>query len=304
MDYEVAVIGAGPGGLVSSLYLRRFLRRTILLSAGPPRASWIPKTHNLFGFRDGVSGVQLLKQLQGQLDDLGIERAVGQYRVSKSRGGFRVQGESGESFTAKKVILATGMTDVQPLVGNLDLLRRRGLLRYCPVCDAFEYRDKKIVVLAQDDHGLKTARFLSRFTDSIQVLWPPSQPLPMRLVKTCMREKVKFTRGILKSVVEPKGKGTGLAITYVDADQTQREMKADACYVALGITVNDFAFRSLKGIERGEGGYLITGSHQEIKKIPGLFAVGDCVEGLAQIATAAGQAAVAATRIHNELRAP
>ncbi len=64
--------------------------------------------------------------------------------------------------------------------------------------------------------------------------------------------------------------------------------------------MNDGAFRDLKGLKRTDEGYLVTGPHQELS-VPGLFAVGDCVEGLAQIGVAAGQAAVAATTIHREL---
>ena len=70
MDYEVAVIGAGPGGLVAALYLKRFLRSTIIASTGAPRASWLPKTHNLIGYRALISGAELRARLNTQIDDL------------------------------------------------------------------------------------------------------------------------------------------------------------------------------------------------------------------------------------------
>ncbi|MBC7692591.1 MAG: FAD-binding protein [Methylotenera sp.] len=55
-DFDCAVIGGGPGGLVSALSLKRFRRKVILLNSGKPRAAWIPKAHNLMGFPGGISG--------------------------------------------------------------------------------------------------------------------------------------------------------------------------------------------------------------------------------------------------------
>lgn len=52
------------------------------------------------------------------------------------------------------------------------------------------------------------------------------------------------------------------------------------------------------GLSRGGG--IVVDAHQQTT-VGGLFAAGDMVEGLDQIAVAAGQAAKAATAIHNLL---
>lgn len=300
-DFDVAIIGAGPGGLTSALYLERFLRSTALISAGPPRASWIPRTHNLLGYRGGISGVELLGRLHRQLDECKaarIERIVGEAQAFKQGQGFRVKGD-GFDLTASKLILATGMKDVEPRIDNLAQLRRRGLLRYCPVCDAFEYRGKKLVVFAQDKHGMKTARFLSRFTKRLVVLWMSPEKAPK---KWLAGTDVTVVRGELAAVNDARLPSMGLTVVYTDETGRERAIKADAAYVALGSVVNDSAYRSFKTLQRNPDGYLQVGSHQELQ-VPGLYAVGDCVEGLAQIAVASGQAAVAATHAHNQLRA-
>lgn len=297
MDFEVAVIGAGPGGLVSALYLRRFMRSTMLASAGSPRASWIPRTHNLMGFRKGIAGAKILSELQAQLDDLGIERAVGECRVYPRGRGFEIEcGE--ETFTAERVILATGMTDTQPAIEGIERLRKAGVLRYCPICDAYEYRDKRILVLAQDSHGLKTASFLSGFSKRVSVLWPTTDKLPARLAREKKWMGAPLIVGTLHSISERDG---GIVATYADENGRERTSDYDACYVALGSTINDSAFRHLKKIKRDEEGSILTNSHQETGH-PGIYAVGDCVRGLAQISVATGHAAIAATHIHNQLR--
>lgn len=302
MDYEVAVIGAGPGGLVAALYLRRFMRSTIVASHGPPRASWIPKTHNLLGYRTGISGAELLARIQAQLDDVGIDRSVGECKVDplpRGRDGFQISCGS-KTYTATRVILATGMADTQPPLPNLERLRRCGLLRYCPVCDAYEYRDKKLLVLAQDAHGLKTAAFLTGFTRRVSVLWPRTEKLPTRLAKERTWRGGPLLVGSLISMNQ--GDDGELEVCFENEKGRHQFARFDACYVALGTTINDSAFRHLKKIQRDpESGAILVGSHMETGQ-PGLYAVGDCVKGLAQISVATGQAAVAATHIHNQLR--
>ncbi len=54
------------------------------------------------------------------------------------------------------------------------------------------------------------------------------------------------------------------------------------------------------GAETADCGELVVDDAQATT-VPGLYAVGDVVRGLNQISVAAGQAAIAATRIHNSL---
>ncbi len=67
---DCAIIGAGPAGLLSALYLRRYRREIIVFNAGKPRASWIPKIHNLLGLDHSISGRVALKRLHHQLRKL------------------------------------------------------------------------------------------------------------------------------------------------------------------------------------------------------------------------------------------
>ena len=158
-DYDCVIIGGGPGGLVAALYLRRFRRKVLVINQGTPRAAWIPKTHNLIGYDRGISGRTLLARLHSQLDSVHTERINNSATVLRSDDGFSVELEEGSSVRARKVILATGMEDVHPKIDNVVELRRKGLLRYCSICDGYEYRNQHLAVLAQDDAGLAKALF-------------------------------------------------------------------------------------------------------------------------------------------------
>jgi thioredoxin reductase (NADPH) len=294
-DFDCAVIGGGPAGLVASLYLGRYRRPTVQFAGGRPRAFWIPRTHNLLGYAGGISGRDLLRRLEKQVKEVDVTRMSSCAKVRRISGGFAVEGEY-SIVTAKKVILATGMEDVQPIIPNILRLRQQALLRYCPICDAFEYSGKSMVVLSQDDHGLKTGLFLRRYSKNITVIMESAQKPSQSLVKKCERAGVRLIRGRLDGIERRLGnKGVVVHLSQ------QKPIEARVCYVALGTVVNDLAWRHFRNLDRASDGRIQVDVKQQTN-IPGLYAIGDCTEGLAQISVAAGQAATAATAIHNELQ--
>jgi thioredoxin reductase (NADPH) len=296
-DYDCAVIGGGPGGLVAALYLRRFRRRAVLFNHGRPRAWWGPRIHNLVGYHRGISGKLLLRRLERQLDQVGgLARNESEARVHPVRGGFEVRGASGVVTRARKVVLATGIEDAQPELENLAELRALGLLKYCSICDGYEIREQPIAVLARDDFGIQKALFLACWTRDIRVLVPPSLRLAPQRVREIREARARVMRCTRLRLRPAKGLGGGV---WVRADR-HRPFLASVAYVELGCRVRDEAFAHLRKLRRTRDGFLVTTTEQRTS-VPGLFAVGDCVNLLGQVSVAAGQAAVAATTLHNDL---
>jgi thioredoxin reductase (NADPH) len=300
--YDCAVIGAGPGGLVTALYLARFRRKVALIGDGKPRVLWGPRIRNLVGYDRGVSGRTLLKRLIRQIDRVGgvdwFHCRAKVSRIPGPGGGFNVNFSTGECVTARTVVLATGITDKQPEIENVNELRRLALLKYCSICDGFEVRDHPIAVLAADDMGLQKALFLSAWTRNAVILVPKDfRPAPQRLreIRQARMKLVPTMRFSLEAIETPRGHAL-----CVSVGGKKRPFICSVAYVELGCEVNDDAFRDIRGIRRSKEGFIITTQEQRTS-IPGLFAVGDCVNLLGQVGVAAGQAAVAATTIHNDL---
>ena len=152
------LIGGGPAGLTAALYLARFERRFLVVDAGEPRASWIPTSHNVPVFVEGISGRDLLARQREHVERYGVPVLPGTVtEIGKGPDGFvtRIDADGGtREVKARRVLLATGAIDVEPELPDLPDAVQRGLVRYCPICDGFESRGKRIAVIGFGDRGL------------------------------------------------------------------------------------------------------------------------------------------------------
>lgn len=299
--YDAIVIGGGPGGLVAALYLRRLSRRVLLIDGGASRAVRIPKIRNLVGYAEGISGATLLERLHQQYAKFGGEFCRGRARIKRGRGParFQVTNPSGErqTYYSRALILATGMIDVEPPLPRerLESHTQAGRLGYCPICDAFDHQDQRIALLVRSRAVLAKLDFMSGFTRKLVVCAQESIALSARERRDLKRRNVEWHDGAL---VDLSCDGRELIISL----DSGSHVRADAAYVMLGTEVPRAAVRGLT-LKRGKDGFLIVNAQQETN-VKGIYAVGDCVSGLSQISVAIGQAAIAATKLHAQLRAP
>jgi thioredoxin reductase (NADPH) len=285
--YDCAIVGAGPAGLTAAVYLARFRRRALLIHDGDSRARWIPRTRNVPGYARGIEGLELLDKLQAQLERYAVDRVPARVgRIDGTNGDFRVYSDP-ESWRARRVILATGVHDRVPEeLHRLWSYVAQGKVRLCPVCDAYEIRDKRIGLLARGGRAEAEARFLANYSADLMV----------------------FTHG------EPAGDGAARLHRYARAVHESRivdvdclseltlqleggeGVSLDTLYVGLGTEVHS-------GLAVGAGarcdvaGYLQVDQKQQTTAA-GIYAAGDVVQSLSQISVAFGQAAIAASAIN------
>jgi thioredoxin reductase (NADPH) len=294
MDYDCLVIGGGPAGLTAAIYLTRYHLSLKVVDSGKSRAGWIPCTHNHAGFPGGISGKELLARMreQAQMYGASIEtNRVG--RLDRIEGGFMAEWGAG-SVTAKKVLLATGVTNRRPPMDE-DLHNEalaRGLIRYCPVCDGYEVTDKRVGVIGSGGHGVAEAVFIRGFTTDITLIAPDRAHDLSDEDRARMDEfGIKCVDGPCQAVAAA-GKCITIATPYGDH-------VFDSVYPALGSDTHiELALQV--GAELHEDDTLLVDDHQRTS-VPGLYAAGDVVKGLDQISHAMGEGGVAATTIRNDL---
>ena len=291
--FDAVIVGAGPAGLTAASYLGRFRRRALVLDGGRPRASWIPTSHNTPGFPGGVGGVELLDRLRDQALRYGAQVRQGEAdELKRTAEGFEV-GLGGEKVGGRFVVMATGVIDKKPPLAGIDEAILRSLVRICPICDAYEAIDQTIAVLGDSDLGAREALFLADYAKRVTLL-SLTERSALGDVSALEARGVEILAVSLpdlslepRSIVLAGGKGS-------------RSRQFDYLYLALGCETESRLVVKW-GANHDEQGTLIVDDHQQTS-VDGLYAVGDVVRGLNQMAVAFGEAAVAATDIHNRLR--
>ncbi|MFI0848951.1 NAD(P)/FAD-dependent oxidoreductase [Mesorhizobium sp. IMUNJ 23232] len=292
MTWDCLIVGGGPAGLTAATYLGRFRRRVIVVDAGESRAKWIPVSHNCPGFPDGIAGVDLLDRLRQQALMGNVDLVSDTVTALRRDGGDFVAAASAP-IRARAVLIATGIVDTLPRIPDVTNMIESGALRLCPICDAYEIIDRRIAVIGPADQAARKAVFLRTYSKDVTLLvTEPVSDLDPGASELLKRADVTVEECLPDSV---RAEAHGALVSIPDG----RTLAFDTIYPAMGCTM-----RSKLAIDVGaafdESGNLVVDSHQRAG-IAGLYAAGDVVDEINQIAVAFGHAAIAAVDIHSYL---
>jgi thioredoxin reductase (NADPH) len=294
---DCLVIGGGPAGLTASIYLTRFLLSVRVVDAGKSRASLIPCTHNHAGFPGGISGRELIERMKEQARMYEVTISNGRVgRLERVEGGF--EAEWGEGLVrTRTVLIATGVSNRRPPMDEElhDEALARGLIRYCPICDGYEVRDKKVGVIGSGSHGVAEALFLRSYTTDITLIAPD------KALDVGPEDQAKLRQAGIDTVDGPCSAVAAHGDCIV-VDTTEGHYTFDSVYPALGSDAHTELAGQVGAELSGDTGCILVDDHQRTS-VPGLYAAGDVVLGLDQISHAMGEGGVAATTIRNDLAA-
>ncbi|MES2741022.1 MAG: NAD(P)/FAD-dependent oxidoreductase [Pseudomonadota bacterium] len=303
---DCLVIGAGPTGLTAAIYLARYRRRVILADGGQSRASLIPLSHNYPGFEQGVSGRELLARLRAQACACGVTAMEGEVTAIAHEPATGAEGAAGpaalrfscrlgtSSVYAHKVLLATGIEDGHVDMPNWTDAVRSGRVRLCPICDGYDALDQHVAIVSSTDRGAAHALFMRTYTRHVDLFCHPRPAgLPDRQREQLHQARVRVIEEPLRTLLL-----TDREQVSVETSGGQRR-HYDVAYLLLGDTARNQLAVGL-GARRDMDGKLEVDRHQRTS-VDGLYAAGDVVNTLHQISVGIGQAAMAATDMHNSL---
>jgi len=289
---DCLVIGAGPAGLTAAIYLARFRRNIMVIDSGLSRARLIPQSHNYPGFPEGVSGSKLLERLRAQVETCDVPLVDGKVTaLRKVADLFQVNTLDG-IFFARTVILATGIQDKRLPMEGWEENIQKGIIRLCPVCDAYDSQGDNVAVVTAVECAVGHAQFLRTYFKNVTLYLPSNDELPVADIKRLAEDNVRLPLNKFESLSVKNNKPwiycrDGNCFEY------------DAVYVMLGETPGTDLARRIGASCSSEGRILID-EHQS-SSIDGLYVIGDAVSLLHQVSVAIGQAAIAATQIHRKL---
>lgn len=301
--HDVVMIGAGPSALAAAVYTTREDLDTVLVEKGvigglAAITDWVD---NYPGFTDGIEGLKLAEQLQGQAERFGADIRFGDVTKIVDKVDHKEIETSEGTLKAKAVLVSTG-SDYKKLgiPGEAEYYGRG--VHYCATCDGAFYRGKRLVVVGGGNSAIQEAIFLTRFTTHIDLL-VRSEIRASEVLQHELEEYIKDGKISLHlhTTTDEIIADDDKTFTVVGTHEGQKvEFKTDGVFVFVGLLPNT-QFLKGSGIDLDDIGLIKTDTNLQTS-VRGVFASGDVRSGATmQIASAVGEGATAALKIREFL---
>jgi thioredoxin reductase (NADPH) len=296
---RVLIIGSGPAGYTAAIYAARASLSPILM-AGLQAGGQLTITtdvENYPGFADVIQGPWLMEQMAAQAKHVGtqiVEDLV--TRVDFSARPFRCVADSGDTFLADSVVIATGAQARWLDIDSEERLQGRGVSA-CATCDGFFYRGKRVAVIGGGNTAVEEALYLTHHADSVTLIHRRDSLRAEKILQQRLFANPKIS-AIWDSVVEEiEGGGTPEVVTGVRLlNKKTGAMSShpfDGVFIAIGHTPNTAIFGGQVAMD--SEGYILTEPGNTRTSVEGVFAAGDVQDKIfRQAVTAAGSGCMAA----------
>lgn len=301
-QYELIIIGGGPAGVSAGVYAARKKLSTLFLTESFDNQSIVsPDIQNWIG-TISISGTDLAKSLEAHLrayasPSVEIKTGLRAKQVTKKDDYFVVETNDG-TFESKTILIATGSTRRKLDIKGADTFEHKGLT-YCATCDGPMFSDQDVAVIGGGNAAFETASQLSAYCKSVTIVNRSEtyRADEVTVDKVLAKENVKALAGVnMKEVVGEKFV-TGLI--YEKNGETNT-LPVTGIFVEIGLLPNTDYVKDI--VERNQVGQIIVDPRTQMSKTKGIWAAGDCTDGLYhQNNIAAGDAVKALENIYFHL---
>jgi len=166
-DFDVIIIGGSYAGLSAALALGRALRKTLIIDSGLPCNRQTPHSHN-FITQDGEQPAIIAEKAKMQVLKYDSIKFVTGLAVNgiKTKKGFAITTQAGETYEAKKLILATGVKDIMPDIEGFSECWGISVI-HCPYCHGYEVKHERTGILANGDFAFHYAQLILNWTKDV-----------------------------------------------------------------------------------------------------------------------------------------
>ena len=293
------IIGSGPAGYTAAIYAARANMYPVLYQGTQPggQLTTTNEVENFPGYPDGVTGPEMMVQLQAQSQRFGTDVRDGwATKVDFSGSIHKVWINDIKEIHAETIIISTGASAKYLGLESEQLyLKLGGGVSACAVCDGFFYRNQEVVIVGAGDSACEEAHYLSKLCKKVTMLVRSDKFRASKI----MAERVQKTENIeiLMNTETDEVLGDGQVVTGVRAKNRTTgellEITATGFFVAIGHKPNTDIFADY--ITLDETGYIVNVSGSSKTNVPGVFVAGDAADHVyRQAITAAGTGCMAA----------
>ncbi len=300
-EFDVIILGAGPGGLTAGLYLCQSKINTVLVDLALPGGN-VANTHqvsNYPGFIEPLPGYLLSHNMSEQTKLCGTV-----YKVAVDVTGIDLEKkevviDEYETLKAKRIIIATGTTPNSTGAKGEKELRGKGI-SYCATCDAKYYDNKEVLVIGGGNSAVEESEFISRFASKVTIVHQFDKLTANKQAQEKIFRNPKVTFLYDNEPREFRKEGDRI-VTVTENIRTgvRSSLESDGVFIFIGMKPNTDLFR--QKLEMDKWGF-IKADEDMRTNIPGVYAVGDVIsKKYRQITTAVADGTIAAMAIAKEL---
>ncbi|OBF06494.1 thioredoxin-disulfide reductase [Mycobacterium sp. ACS4054] len=294
--HDVIIIGSGPAGYTAALYTARAQLAPVVFEGTSFGGALMTTTEveNFPGFRDGITGPELMDQMREQALRFGADLRMEDVESVSLDGPVKsVTTAEGETVRARAVILAMGAAARYLGVPGEQELLGRGVSS-CATCDGFFFKDQDIAVIGGGDSAMEEATFLTRFARSVTLVHRRDEFRASRIMLERARANEKITILTNKAVLGVEGEQTVAGLRMRDTVTGEEStLPVTGVFVAIGHDPRSELVRDV--LDTDPEGYVLVQGRTTATSIEGVFAAGDLVDRTyRQAITAAGSGCAAA----------
>jgi len=282
--FDLTIIGGGPGGVAAGVYAARKRLKTLFVTAdwggqsvvSEDIQNWIGTTH--------IKGEQLAKDLKTHLEEykgevLSIVEGVRVTKIEKDGENFKIMLDNGKTELSKTVLLTVGSMRRKLTIPGADTYDNKGVT-YCASCDGPLYGGMDLVVVGGGNAAFETAAQLLAYAKSVTLIQRGKdfRADPITVEKVLANPKMK---GITQTeLLEIKGEKFVKSLTYKDLNDNNKikELPASGIFVEIGLIPSTDIVKDIVALD--ETGHVIVDPRTQATSVKGVWAAGDCTDGL------------------------
>ena len=300
-EYDVIILGAGPGGLTAGLYLCQSKINTVLVDIALPggQVSTTHEVSNYPGFIEPQAGYLLSHNMSEQTKLCGTVYKVAVDITKVDLVKKEVVIDEFETIRANKIVIATGTTPNSTGASGEKALKGKGI-SYCATCDAKFFDNKEVVVIGGGNSAVEESDFISRFASKVTMVHQFDKFTANKKAqeKIFANPKMNF---IFNSEPRVFNKDGDKMVTEIENLITGEKTKlvSDGVFIFIGMKPNIELFND--NLKLDQWGYIISDENMQTS-ISDIYAIGDVTsKKYRQITTAVADGTIAAMAIAKEL---